>query len=213
MGDLAIFLVNHDMTVQQLKRLGPDHNLTLPGSVIEMFMGSLASPTAVGQGLQKLIRGRKPNRGRPGAQLEGRSADPAAVEKKIGRQLRDETLSYLMYPDVFLKFARNLQNWGRCGCASTPQFYYGMERGADITVELEPGKTLAIKFQTVGDPHPDGTRTVFFELNGQPREVSIRDRWEVKQPTRVKADPAKLGDRRADSRSGLLDRRRAESAA
>ena len=58
----------------------------------------------------------------------------------------------------------------------TPQFYYGMERGEEITVELEPGKTLVIKFLTVGEPHPDGTRTVFFELNGQPREVTVRDK-------------------------------------
>ena len=58
----------------------------------------------------------------------------------------------------------------------TPQFYYGMEKGDEIAVELEPGKTLVIKFLTVGEPHPDGTRTVFFELNGQPREVTMRDR-------------------------------------
>ena len=58
----------------------------------------------------------------------------------------------------------------------TPQFFYGLEQGEEITVELEPGKTLIIKFLTVGDPHPDGTRTVFFELNGQPREVAVRDK-------------------------------------
>jgi pyruvate carboxylase len=80
-----------------------------------------------------------------------------------------------MYPDVFVKFARNRQTWGDVEVLPTPQFYYGMERGADITVELEPGKSLAIKFLTVGEPHPDGTRTVFFELNGQPREVTVRD--------------------------------------
>ena len=165
-----------------------------------MFMGSLGEPDGGWpKRLQKLIlRGQKPHRGRPGAQLPKVDLEEtsAAVEKKIGRRpSRDETLSYLMYPDVFLKFARNRQNWGDVDVLPTPQFYYGMERGADITVELEPGKTLAIKFQTVGDPHPDGTRTVFFELNGQPREVSIRDRaLEVKQPTRVKADPAKPGE-------------------
>jgi len=76
----------------------------------------------------------------------------------------------------------------------TPQFYYGMQRGEDITVELEPGKTLVIKFQTIGEPHPDGTRTVFFELNGQPREVTVRDRkLEVKEQPRIKADPAQAG--------------------
>ena len=58
----------------------------------------------------------------------------------------------------------------------TPQFYYGMERASEVSVELEPGKSLIIKFLTVGEPHPDGTRTVFFELNGQPREITVRDR-------------------------------------
>jgi pyruvate carboxylase len=199
-GDMAIFLVNHNMTMEQFAALPADHNLTLPSSVIDMFMGSLGEPDGGWpKPLQKLIlRGRKPQRGRPGAQLPKVDLEEtaAAVEKKIGRQpSHDETLSYLMYPDVFLKFARNRQTWGDVDALPTPQFYYGMERGADITVELEPGKTLAIKFQTVGDPHPDGTRTVFFELNGQPREVSIRDRaLEVKQPTRVKADPAKPGE-------------------
>jgi pyruvate carboxylase len=77
----------------------------------------------------------------------------------------------------------------------TPQFYYGMSRSTDIAVELEPGKTLVVKFLTVGEPHPDGTRTVFFELNGQPREVSVRDRsLEVKEKARRKADPAIPGE-------------------
>jgi pyruvate carboxylase len=76
----------------------------------------------------------------------------------------------------------------------TPAFYYGMDRGDDIAVELEPGKTLIIKFLTVGEPHPDGTRTVFFELNGQPRDVVVRDRsLEVRGPAKAKADPGQTG--------------------
>jgi pyruvate carboxylase len=117
------------------------------------------------------------------------------VEKKIGRKpSHDEVLSYLMYPDVFVKFARAHQNWGDVEVLPTPEFYYPMEKGSDIAAELEPGKALAIKFLTVGEPHPDGTRTVFFELNGQPREVTVRDRsLEVTEKARPKADPAVLG--------------------
>jgi len=199
-GDMAIFLVSHNMTMEQFEQLTPDQDLTLPSSVIDMFMGSLGEPDGGWpKKLQKIIlRGQKPRRGRPGAHLPkvnfGDTA--AALEKKIGRRpSKDETLSYLMYPDVFVKFARNRQTWGDVDVLPTPQFYYGMERGADITVELEPGKTLAIKFLTVGDPHPDGTRTVFFELNGQPREVTIRDRkLEVQELARLKADVAKSGE-------------------
>jgi pyruvate carboxylase len=198
-GDMAIFLVNHNMSMRQFERLGPDHNLTLPSSVIDMFMGSLGEPDGGWpKPLQKtILKGAKPQRGRPGSHLPKVDLDETAkaVGKKIGREpSRDEVLSYLMYPDVFLKFAKARQQWGDVEALPTPAFYYGMKRGEDISVELEPGKTLVIKFQTIGEPHPDGTRTVFFELNGQPREVSIRDRkLEVKEKPKVKADPGQAG--------------------
>ena len=43
-------------------------------------------------------------------------------------------------------------------------------------MDIEEGKTLIIKFLTIGDPHLDGRRLVFFELNGQPREVLVVDK-------------------------------------
>jgi pyruvate carboxylase len=199
-GDLAIFLVNHDMTVQQLERLGPDHNLTLPGSVIEMLSGALGEPEGGWpKRLQKaILKGAKPQRGRPGAHLTPVNFAETAltVGRKIGHEpVPDELLSFLMYPDVFLKFAKARQSYGNVEVLPTPQFYYGMQKGDEIAVELEPGKALVIKFLTVGDPHPDGFRTVFFELNGQPREVNIRDKsLEVKVAAAPKADPARLGE-------------------
>jgi pyruvate carboxylase len=112
-----------------------------------------------------------------------------------------------MYPDVFLKFARARQNWGDVDVLPTPEFHYGMERGADIAVELEPGKALVIKFLTSGEPHPDGTRTVFFELNGQPREVTIRDRAlrvvERSHPKANPEDPGQVGAPTAGLISGI----------
>jgi len=158
-------------------------------------MGSLGEPDGGWpKPLQKIIlRGARPVKGRPGAKLPPVDLEETAlaVEKKIGRKpSRDEVLSYLMYPDVFVKFARGHQSWGDVDVLPTPEFYYPMEKGSDIAVELEPGKSLAIKFLTVGEPHPDGTRTVFFELNGQPREVSVRDRsLEVTEQAKPKADP------------------------
>jgi pyruvate carboxylase len=198
-GDMAIFLVNHGMNTEQFAALAVDHNLTLPTSVVEMFSGSLGEPEGGWpKRLQKIIlRGAKPQRGRPGTHLKPDDFDETArmLQSKIGHKpSRDEVLSYLMYPDVFLRFARERQSWGDVDVLPTPQFYYGMERGTDIAVELEPGKSLIIKFLTVGEPHPDGTRTVFFELNGQPREVTIRDKaLDVKQEAKPKADPKQPG--------------------
>jgi pyruvate carboxylase len=199
-GDLAIFLVNHNMTAQQFERLGPDHNLTLPGSVIEMLSGALGEPEGGWpKRLQKaILKGAKPQRGRPGAHLA--AVDFVETAATLGRKIGhapapDEVLSFLMYPDVFLKFAKARQTYGDVEVLPTPQFYYGMQKGDEIAVELEPGKALVIKFLTVGEPRPEGFRTVFFELNGQPREVNIRDAsLEVKVAARPKADPAKPGE-------------------
>jgi pyruvate carboxylase len=199
-GDLAIFLVTHNMTVQDLERLGPDHGLTLPNSVIEMFSGSLGEPEGGWpERIQRVILGgAKPKPGRPGEHLAPVDFEQteAAVEKKLGHKIsHTDLLSYLMYPDVFVKFARARSSYGNVDVLPTPQFFYGLETGEEIAIEIEPGKVLVVKFLTLSEPQPDGTRTVFYELNGQPREVTIRDlSRKAAVPTRAKADPAHPGE-------------------
>ena len=96
--------------------------------------------------------------------------------------------------DVFIKFARAQQSYGDLGVLPTRQFLYGMETGQEIAVQIEPGKTLVVKFLTVGELRADGQRTVFFELNGQPREVSVRDRSQkASGPPKEMADPNHSG--------------------
>ena len=198
-GDMAIFLVTHGMTIQQFERLGTDHHLSLPHSVVEMFSGALGTPEGGWpKELQSVIlQGHKPERGRPGARLAPVDFEETTrtVEKKIGRPVQhDEVLSYLMYPDVFVKFARAAQTWGGVEVLPTPQFFFGMQKGEEITVDIEPGKRLVVKFLAISEPHPDGRRTVFFELNGQPREVTVRDRsLKASATERPKADPANPG--------------------
>ncbi len=99
-----------------------------------------------------------------------------------------------MYPDVFVKFAKARGTYGSVEALPTPQFFYGLEKGGEVTVELEPGKSLIVKFLTSSEPQPDGTRTVYYELNGQPREVTVRDQsLQAKAPGRAKADPLDPG--------------------
>jgi pyruvate carboxylase len=199
-GDMAIFLVTHNMTVQDLERLGPDHGLTLPNSVIEMFSGSLGEPEGgwPERMQQVVLGGAKPKPGRPGEHLAPVDFEQtaASLEKKLGHKIsHTDLLSYLMYPDVFVKFARARSSYGNVDVLPTPQFFYGLETGEEIAVEIEPGKVLVVKFLTLSEPQPDGTRTVFYELNGQPREVTIRDlSRKAAVPTRAKADPANPGE-------------------
>jgi pyruvate carboxylase len=117
------------------------------------------------------------------------------LEKQLGRAIRgDELLSYLLYPDVFLKYDKFRQTYADVSVLPTPPFFYGLRPDQEITVLIEAGKALVIKFLTIGEPHPDGTRTLFFELNGQPREIDVRDRTlRVLAPAHPKADSADPG--------------------
>jgi pyruvate carboxylase len=196
-GDLAIFLVSHDMTIGQFASLPPDHNVSVPNSVVDMFEGSLGEPEGgwPERIRQVVLKGKSGRPGRPGEHLK--PADFAAVREKVAGEIgrepsEDEVLSYLMYPDVFLKFARAKGTYGDVDVLPTPQFFYGMDKGEEVAIDIEEGKTLVVKFLAVSDPHEDGTRTVFFELNGRPREVDVRDRAvQSNEAARRKADPAK----------------------
>ena len=195
-GDLAIFLITHHLTVADLERLGPDHSFTLPNSVVEMLAGSLGEPE--GGWPPKIqaavLKGAQPKPGRPGEHLAPVDLEQAAaaLEKKSGHKVsHTDLLSYLMYPEVFLKFARARSTFGNLDVLPTAQFFFGLEKGEEIAVEIEPGKVLIIKLLTIGEAQPDGNRTIFFELNGQPREVTIRDRSrQAAAPSRAQADPA-----------------------
>ena len=179
-GDLTLFLLAKGMAPEDLLQLDVKHDLALPNSVIDLFAGSLGTPPGGWPPrLQTIIlRGAEPSRTRPGADLPpsdfGRTRK--FLKRKLGRDIRhDEVLSYLLYPDVFLNYVAMHRKFGDVGVLPTPQFFYGMQPGDEIVVDIEPGKTLVIKFLTISEPNPDGRRTVFFELNGQPREAVVRD--------------------------------------
>jgi pyruvate carboxylase len=198
-GDMAIFLVSHNLTMADLEKLDEHHTLTLPNSVVEMFSGDLGEPDGGWPPkLQKIIlRGKDPHRGRKSEEMPAVDFEKATeeVEEKVGHPItRTDLMSYLMYPGVFTGYDRARQTYSDVSVLPTPQFYYGMEKGEETVVELEPGKALVVRFLTIGEPHPEGDRTVFFELNGQPREVTIRDKsLQVQTESRVKADPAVPG--------------------
>jgi pyruvate carboxylase len=199
-GDMALFMVANNLTPREV--LEGERELAFPESVMELFEGRLGQPTGgFPKALQKrVLRGRKPLRGRPGATLP--SADFDATRQQLKSQLHrsvtdQEVVTYLLYPRVFPEFAAHEAKYSDTSVLPTSVFFYGMQPGDEISVDIEKGKTLIIKFLTVGDPHPDGTRLVFFELNGQPREVLVQDNsLEGKGKVHPKAaagDPCQIG--------------------
>ena len=198
-GDMTLFLMAKEMPPQDVLKLGENHDVAFPNSVVEMFSGVLGvPPDGWPKKIQKiLLRGAKPVKGRPGASMPATdfTAEKESLEKKTGHVTSNEDLlSYLLYPEVFVKFDKFRQAHSDVSVLPTPAFFYGLKSGEEITVEIEAGKTLIIKFMTASDPHPDGTRTLFFDLNGQPREVNVRDRsLRVMERAHPKADPAEAG--------------------
>ncbi len=79
------------------------------------------------------------------------------------------------------------------GSLPTSVFFFGMRSGQEINIDLERGKTLIVRYVATSDAHEDGTRSVFFELNGQPRPIRVADRSQVaKRPVQRKAEAGNL---------------------
>jgi pyruvate carboxylase len=192
-GDMALFLVTNDLSCADV--VDSSRDIAFPQSVIDLVSGRMGQtvggfPRKV---RDRILRGEKPLRGRPGSSLP--PADFEQAEAKLTKVLKREPTqrdiaSYLLYPKVFEDFAAHQKKFSDTSIFPTPAFFFGMEPNEEVAVDIEPGKTLVIKFVTTSEPHEDGTRTVFFELNGQPREVTVVDQTlDVESSRSKKADP------------------------
>jgi pyruvate carboxylase len=199
-GDMALFLLANNLTAADV--LDPQREFAFPESVVDLIAGRMGQPPGgfPPKVKKRILRDIKPVKGRPGAQLPDADFDAtrAALTKKLGGEISDrDVLSHTMYPRVFEEFAAHQHAHGDTSVIPTSAFLYGQERGDEVAVEIESGKLLIVKFQTVGDPHPDGKRSVFFELNGQPREVTVVDHSiqidaAAKRPKADPSDPLQI---------------------
>ena len=188
-GDMALFMVSGDLTRAMVE--DPEHEIAFPQSVVEFFEGYLGQPPGgFPEALQrKVLAGRKPLTERPGATIPPADlpAMRAEAEKLVERAIDDdEFASYLMYPSVFVEFAEHQARFGRVAALPTPVFFYGMDVMREVDIELERGKTLAVRYAALGEADAEGNRVVYFELNGQARPVVVKD--------------ARLGDKTAQTR-------------
>jgi pyruvate carboxylase len=169
--------------------------VAFPESVVQLFRGELGQPYGgFPEALQrKVLKGATPLAVRAGAALApvDLEAERARLQERLPRPVSDDELaSSLMYPRVFEDYARERLLYGDPGILPTPVFFYGMEPGQEISVDLERGKTLIVRYVAMSEPHEDATRTVFFELNGQPRSVRVDDLSQVaKRPPPRKIEP------------------------
>ncbi|MCU0444356.1 MAG: pyruvate carboxylase [Microscillaceae bacterium] len=178
-GDFALFMTSNNLTEEDIYEKGA--TLSFPESVIELFRGDLGQPYGgFPEKLQKIIlKDIQPLTKRPNEYLEpvDMEAEFKAFQQKFGKEYTfEDYLSYALYPKVFEGYHTFKQEFGDVSFLPTTAFFYGLQAREEILIRLDEGKTLIVKLLYVLEPDNDGVRTVTFELNGQARQIQVRDR-------------------------------------
>ena len=176
-GDLAIFMVQNDLTPENIVEKGK--NLSFPDSVVSYFKGMMGQPAwGFPEDIQKVVlKGEKPITCRPGELLP--PVDFDALREKVAKFYPNpdmrSLISYAMYPKVYEDYMKHRKDYGYIMRMGSHVFFNGMALGETNKISIEEGKTLVIKYLGLGDGYEDGTREVRFELNGSRREIRVPD--------------------------------------
>lgn len=208
-GDMALFMVQNELSEEDIYEKG--ETLSFPESVVTFFQGELGQPVGgFPEKLQKIIlKGRPAITERPGLFAETVDFEKVKAElaKKIGYEPKqEEVLSYLMYPQVFLDYQTAYNQFGDVTLLDTPTFFQGIRLGETVNVQIEKGKILIIRLDEIGEPDIEGNRVLFFNLNGQRREITVKDTSIVSAvKTRRKAEPTNREQIGATMSGSVLD--------
>jgi pyruvate carboxylase len=192
-GDMAMFMIQNNLEPEDVYERGQD--LAFPQGVVDFFKGMIGQPYGgFPEKLQKIIlKGEQPLTCRPGELLEPVDfvLKKDELVKKLGHQVRDEdVLSAVLYPGVYEEYDRFRQEFSDTSVLPTPVFFYGLDVGDEVVIDIEAGKTLIVKLNAIGRVREDGTRNIYFELNGEPRTTVVKDdSVESDESSHVKADP------------------------
>ncbi len=184
-GDMALFMVGNGLTPADVN--DPNKDINFPESVVSLFKGELGyPPDGFPVELQKkVLRGAPAIPGRAAASMPAAdlNAERAKAKQLCEHDISDSDLaSYLMYPKVFADFAKHRNDFGQVDVLPTPTFFYGLSDGEEIVVDIEPGKSLIIRLLGRSEVDADGYYKLFFELNGQGRQIRVPAKAEsVKQ--------------------------------
>jgi pyruvate carboxylase len=197
-GDMALMMVSQGLSVGDV--LDPAKPIAFPASAVDMLRGDLGQPPGGWPQLlqAKALHDDQPYTVRPGSLLD--TADLEALRAEAANTCDgpiddDDLAAYVMYPQVYTNYRAARRTYGPVSVLPTPVYFYGMQPGDEIAIEMEAGKTLILRLQTMSETDEDGNVRVFFELNGQPRVVVVPNR--AVTPTRAarrKADDSKDGD-------------------
>ncbi|WP_172121570.1 pyruvate carboxylase [Devosia sp. 919] len=194
-GDMALAMVSAGLTRAEVE--DPRRDIAFPDSVVGFFAGDLGQPPGgFPPALQKkVLKGREPLTERPGSYLPpvDLEAERTRIAEEVGHEVDDYRLaSALMYPKVFADFAKTQDRYGPTAVLPTPVYFYGLVEGQELLVDIEKGKTLVVNYLGRAETNEKGEVRVFFDLNGQPRTITVPDRLKAGE-VKLRAKAA-LGD-------------------
>ncbi|MVT26341.1 pyruvate carboxylase [Nesterenkonia alkaliphila] len=184
-GDLALQLVGAGADPSEFE--ANPQRFDLPDSVIQFLAGQLGDPPG---GWPEPFRTKA---------LEGRTVKPVVEELSeddaaalsADSATRRAALNRLLFPGPTKDFEAARENYGDIHVLHTRDYLYGLTPGHEHVISLGKGVRLLVTLQTISDPDEKGMRTVMCTLNGQARQVLVRDESvESTVAAAEKADPA-----------------------
>jgi len=181
-GDMAIFMVQNDLTPENILDDGKD--LAYPDSVVAYFGGMMGQPVhGFPEDLQDVVlKDEEPITVRPGELLEDEDFEALSDnlrEKFSIEPTKSDLISAALYPKVFDDYQRYIAEHGDFSRMGSDIYFHGLEEGETCEVEIEEGKTLIIKLLEVGKVDSEGQRRLAFEVNGNRRDVMIEDKVSI----------------------------------
>ncbi|MBC3787823.1 pyruvate carboxylase [Spirosoma utsteinense] len=178
-GDMAIFMTANNLTADDVVARG--ESLSFPESVKGFFKGELGQPVGgfPEEMQQTVLKGEQPITGRPNEHLKPIDFDADFDAFKVKYPHNDgfvDYLSYQMYPKVYDEYYKANEQYGDVSMIPTPAFFYGLKENEEILINIEEGKNILVRLLFKSEPDEFGMRTITFELNGQSRQVQVRDR-------------------------------------
>ncbi len=189
-GDMALLMISQGLTKEEVQ--DPKIKVTFPESVLDMLRGNLGQPPG---GFPKSIVKKALGKGeiftrRPGSRIKQKSLDKVRDEAcsylSLSEIDEEDFCSYLMYPKIFAEYLKHHSTYGPVRTLPSNIYFYGMKNGEELSVEIDPGKTLEIRLQAISEINDEGERKAFFELNGQPRIIRITDQGNIKNKVKEK---------------------------
>jgi pyruvate carboxylase len=178
-GDMAIFMVQNDLTPQNIYEKAKD--IDFPDSIVSYFEGMMGQPEGgFPENLQKLVlKDKEPITCRPGELLP--PEDFGAIKIKLKDEMglegtEREALSYALYPKVFEDYHKSLKKDGNFRLMGSDVFFYGLAEGETAEVKVREGAELVIKLIDIRDVDEEGYRDVIFEVSGNRSAVRVKDK-------------------------------------